>query len=171
MYRLNLGCGSHRLRDWVNVDMPGHKADMEFDLSVARWPIESNSVREVNMGHVLEHFDKAAGYHVLRQAYRIMIRTGTLTLAVPDTDKFIAAHLSGDFSALGGYQWTSLNDMAGGGKQETDPFNRHRQLYCFESLAYMLIVSGFENAKRREFNPAIDNPQYAPISLYMEATR
>ena len=169
MLRLNLGCGNHRLPQWVNADVAGHNADIEFDMAREVWPIDSGSVGALNMSHVLEHFHKPEAYVVLGEARRVLRMGARLTLAVPDLDKFIAAHLANDFSTLGGYQWTNLNDLMGGGAQESDLYNRHRQAYCFESLAYMLITSGFTKVKRREFESEIDNPVYRAISLYIEA--
>lgn len=166
--RVNIGSGRHRLSGFVNVDLSD--ADVIHDLTVIPWPFESGSVEWVNAGHILEHFDKADCYRVLAEARRILRHGGRLTVAVPDLDKFIEAHLSGNFMKLGGYQWTDLNSLMGGGEAERDIANRHRQMYCYESLTHMLASTGFWS-QVRDYDPAIDDPDYAAMSLYMEARK
>lgn len=57
--RLNIGCGTKVLKDWINLDiMPGPGVDLVFDLETcgeAALPLESDSVAEFRASHVLEH--------------------------------------------------------------------------------------------------------------------
>jgi SAM-dependent methyltransferase len=54
--KLDLGCGLHAKRGWVNVDiakLPG--VDIVWDLEKRPWPLPSNTFTEMEAHHVLEH--------------------------------------------------------------------------------------------------------------------
>jgi SAM-dependent methyltransferase len=167
--RLNIGCGSTPLKGFVNVDV--NSGDVSHDLTLMPWPFESEKFEHVHASHVLEHFDKHVGYCVLDEIHRLLVPGGRLTIAVPDLDKFITAHVTGNFEPLGGYGWPRLDTLMGGGDAEPDPYNRHRQMYCFETLAYMLHTTHFGRVVRREFDSEIDNPNHAAFSLYLETRK
>lgn len=167
--KLNLGCGLRVIEGFTNVDV--ERGDVHHDLRAIPWPFTSNECSWINASHILEHFDKLDAYAFLRECHRILERGGLLTLAVPDMDKFITAHLSGDYTPLGEYPLRDMNTLMGGGKDEPDERNRHRYMYCYETLAYMLDACGFDGIHYRAGEALIDNPQYAAISLYMEARK
>lgn len=164
--KLNLGCGRQRLEGFVNVDLRG--SDQDVDLSVFPWPWASSSISEILASHVLEHLEKDAAYRFIKECWRVLSPGGKLHIAVPDMDKFIDAHLSGDFSPLNGYHWTNLNHLCGGDETEKDPAQKHRYMYNFETLWFMCDDAPFQETIRREMLP-IDNPDYQAISLYVTA--
>lgn len=154
---------------FINVDID--RGDVQHDLRITPYPFTSGECAWINLSHVLEHFDKYDAYGVLKECYRILEVGGLITLAVPDLDKFITAHLTGDFSLLGDYRWTRLDSLMGGALEEPNEHERHRYMYGYETLAYMLMQSGFCKVHHRADDALIDNPQYAAISLYMEARK
>lgn len=170
--RLNLGAGPYVVPGYTSVDLAG--AAICHDLRVRPWPFADGSVEAILASHVLEHFDKAEGRLFLRECYRVLARGGVLALAVPDMDRFIAAHLSGDYRPLGGYAWTDLNRLLGGGDDEPDPPMRHRYMYAWESLAYALEAEGF-HAEAVAFDGSalgdIHTAAYRAISLYVDAVK
>lgn len=168
--RLNLGNGNQKLAGWTNVDLTG-KADIYHDLRLCPWPFDDGSASEILASHVLEHFTRDEGYRFLDECYRILGPNGALHIAVPDMDKFIDAHLSGDFSPLKGYEWTDLNHLMGGDESELFYFNKHRYMYCFASLAYTLLNTGFAGIVRRVKPMDFDNAKHAHLSLYMDAIK
>lgn len=169
---LNLGAGGHVLPGYRSVDLAG--ADYLHDLSRRPWPFDTGSVEALLASHVLEHFDKHEGRLFLRECWRILRPGGVLALAVPDMDRFITARLTGDFTPLGGYSWTDLNALCGGGEHEPNPAQRHRYMYSWESLAYALAAEGFE-AEAVPFDGsalgAVHTPAYRAISLYVDARK
>lgn len=169
--KLNLGCGHVRLDGFVNVDLAG--SDQDVDLSVFPWPWKDGTVDEIVASHILEHFSKEDGYRFIEECHRILTQgaAGVLHLAVPDMDKFIQARLTGDFSQLGGYAWTDLNHLCGGDETEPRPEQRHKYMYTFESLGYMLEHAGFVLVWLLCLPRDCDNPDYEAISLYVTAVK
>lgn len=160
--RLNLGCGDLHLEDWKNIDLP------DVDLGKFPWKWKSNSVDEILASHILEHFDRLTALKFLEECKRILKSNGVLHIAVPDMDKFIDCHLSGDFSPLGGYRWTDLNHFMGGDSSERKPELRHKYMWNWYSLAYVLDRVGFSEVIKSE-PTEIDNLKYAAFSLYVDA--
>ena len=79
--KLHLGCGNNILSGWVNVDHESTVADLSVDLTVMPWPWGNNSVDEILMQQVLEHFDRPE--LILAEAYRILKPGGKITVEVP----------------------------------------------------------------------------------------
>lgn len=168
MSDLNLGAGRQRIDGFMSVDM--HDADAVHDLTVHPWPFADRSADQINASHILEHFDKAGGQAALRECWRILRPGGRLTVAVPDLDIFADCLNAGDWSRVGEYPWRDLNLFMGGPEPDR-PEWRHRYAYTRESLWAALLGAGFLSARVREFDHALDNPDYWMISLYMQADK
>jgi predicted SAM-dependent methyltransferase len=165
----NLGAGERCLDGWVNVDLNG-RAEIKANLAVFPWQFPDKEASEILASHILEHFYKKDAWRFLRECHRILKTGGKLHIAVPDMDKFINCQLSGDWTPIGGYYWRDLNHLLGGDGSEKNERQRHKYMYNFETLHYMLHRIGFM-AKQREEPLEIDTPQYAPISLYVDAVK
>ena len=168
LIRYNLGSGAKYKTDWVNVDIHA-TADIQADLGIFPWKIESESVDEILASHILEHFTKQDGRLFIAECARILKPGGLLYIAVPDMDKFIDCKVNGDYGPLNGYGWIDLNYFMGGDEREGNLYQRHRYMYTFESLAYALDEYGF-NARKRGPMP-FDSHEYAAISLYVTAVK
>jgi len=169
MPRYNLGCGDRKLKDWVNVDIR-EDADITLDLTVFPWPFEDKSADRILASHVLEHMTKHQAFQFIKESYRILDKYHSLDIAVPDMDKFIQGHQTGDWSHIDGYPWRDLNHLLGGDGSEPDVNMRHKYMYNYETLAYMLNGTGFKVLKLKgpgEF----DTPKYAAISLYVRGVK
>lgn len=169
MKRYNLGSGGKKILGWVNVDVD-HEPDVTHDLSQFPWPFPDREAVEIQASHILEHFTKRDAYKFLNECHRIMRTGGELHIAVPDMDKFIDAHLSGDFEPLGEYFWTDLNHLMGGDEREAILHQRHKYMYNYETLHFMLLRVGFY-PKLRLDPLEIDSPEYVPISLYVDGRK
>ena len=56
--RLNLGCGTRKIPEWINVDKTAAcEPDVLHDLETFPWPWEDDSVEEIALVHVLEHLN------------------------------------------------------------------------------------------------------------------
>jgi len=169
--RLNLGADEIKIEGFVNVDI-SDKADLKLDLRFFPWPWMRGEVGEIMASHILEQFDKRDGVLFLCECHRILKPGGELHIAVPDMDKFIEARLTNRWEdIIGAYQWRDLNYFMGGDESESRTEWRHRYMYTFESLAFILKnYCNFESVYRREAMP-IDSRQHERISLYVTARK
>ena len=80
--RLNLGCGSVYLDDYINIDQTG-ECDLIHDLN-KKLPFEDASVSHIYASHVLEHFPYSHTQGLLKDWMRVLKDGGTLHIRVPD---------------------------------------------------------------------------------------
>ena len=102
--KLNLGCGKSRMEGFVNVDrreFPG--VDQVAELTT-RWPWADNSVAEVHMSHVLEHFSGKERVHIFNELYRVLIPCGKATIITPH---WASNRAYGDFT----HQWPPVAEF------------------------------------------------------------
>lgn len=82
--RLNLGCGSSKLEDYVNVDIdPSLEPDKVFDFT-QKFPYENESVDEVVCYHTIEHIRKIFHDNIYAEIYRVLIPNGRFILTFPE---------------------------------------------------------------------------------------
>jgi len=84
--RLNLGCGSHRLDGFVNVDIfAGCQPDLIADLESFPWPIEDNVAEAIVLHHVLEHLGQQTSVflNVMQELYRVARDGCIISITVP----------------------------------------------------------------------------------------
>ncbi|HEX8663931.1 MAG TPA: hypothetical protein VF744_07885 [Beijerinckiaceae bacterium] len=125
--RLHLGCGEQRFDGYVNIDFPPDqhavmtvRPDLEADITRLSFP--SESVNEIRLHAVFEHFDRVTALGLLIRWHGWLKRGGLLVLETPDfietAKRAIAAsgvdrmgfirHLEGDQSSPWGMhigQW------------------------------------------------------------------
>lgn len=90
--RLNAGCGGNKRAGWLNVDSQSAATpDLQFDLTSPGWPLENDSVGEVEMSHVLEHMGSAFET-VIKELYRVCQNGAVVHVRVPHPrhDWFVA---------------------------------------------------------------------------------
>tara|TARA_Y100000590_G_C15634374_1_gene982391 strand:+ start:53 stop:613 length:561 start_codon:yes stop_codon:yes gene_type:complete len=93
--KLNLGCGSKILKDFVNLDkFEYYKPDIVHDLEKFPYPFEDNSVDEILLSHVLEHIgqDPETFNLIIKELYRICKNSSLIDIRVPHPrhDDFIS---------------------------------------------------------------------------------
>ena len=93
--KLNLGCGSVILKDFVNVDkFDFYKPNIVHDLEVFPYPFKDNSVDEIILSHVLEHIGQIPDVfnEIIKELYRICRNGSLINIIVPDPrhDDFIS---------------------------------------------------------------------------------
>jgi predicted SAM-dependent methyltransferase len=105
--KLNLGCGSVRPKDWINIDssitaniqkLPwiGKKITKLFnpveyaDTNVTymnvskRWPYKDNSIDIVYASHLFEHLTLKGSSFFLKESFRTLKPDGIIRIVVPD---------------------------------------------------------------------------------------
>lgn len=102
--KLDLGCGKHKKEGFLGVDRkPFEGVDIIADL-MQRWPWEDNSVEEINMQHVLEHFTGEERVHIMNEMYRVLIKDGRATISTPH---WCSSRAYGDFT----HKWPPVGEM------------------------------------------------------------
>jgi SAM-dependent methyltransferase len=86
--KLHLGCGENYRNGWVNVDFEGDHIDQAVDLSKFPWPWDNNSVDEVFLEQVIEHFQRPE--FVLKEIHRILKPGGRVELITPHKESISA---------------------------------------------------------------------------------
>jgi len=96
LLKLNLGCGRDIRKDgWTNVDsrkfdgvdqvvdLAAHRNYQGDSMGFAPWPWADDSVEEIHMSHVLEHFTADERVHIANEMYRVLMPGGKATIITP----------------------------------------------------------------------------------------
>ena len=86
LLKLNLGCGSYQINEWINVDIePACDPDMVWNLEEFPWPWADNSVGEILMNHVLEHLGESRTVYlkIIQEIYRVCAPGSIVHIHVP----------------------------------------------------------------------------------------
>jgi predicted SAM-dependent methyltransferase len=167
--RLHLGSGGHELPGWVNIDLVGMGPDLHWDLT-KKLPFDDASAEGVFLEHVLEHFPLATVLEMLAECRRVLASGGILRAGVPDFGRYAESY-AGDREFLEARRPgrpTPLLALA-----EVALSHGHRSVWDGQTLERALSESGLVEVRRRDFGdsdlePAPDNPQREPESVYAE---
>ncbi len=93
--KLNLGCGSNILENYINLDkFDYYNPNIVHDLEVIPYPFENDSFDEILMSHVLEHIgqDPNIFNNIIKELYRICKNKSIIDIRVPHPrhDDFIS---------------------------------------------------------------------------------
>jgi predicted SAM-dependent methyltransferase len=167
---LNLGCGDHPKKGWVNVDSLA-KADLQLDLR-EDFPFAPQSVGHIYCEHFFEHleFPKQAK-RFLRECARVLVAGGKLDIGVPDTEWPVKAYSDdkeGYFSLAKRVfhpKWcrTKMDHLNFHFRQGEE----HKYAYDEETLTKLLTEAGFVSVKRRLYDPSLDSVSRQPGTLYV----
>jgi predicted SAM-dependent methyltransferase len=168
--KLNLGSRNdqRKIPGYTTIDLA--VCDIAHDLRVVPYPFADGSIDEILVSHVLEHMLRADGYAILKECYRILRPGGAIHLGVPDLDKFITCAALNDWQAVDTAKSRDFNAFIGNPTEPLDSPGRHRYMYNFEALAWMLQATGFINIKQADYS-ALHEPLYRQFSLYVDAQK
>jgi len=140
--KLNLGCGHKYIEGWINVDGPKKdlcyddlKADVYANIESLEYP--DNSVDEILMEAVFEHFPRHVAIMQLRKFYKWLKPGGKITILVPDfwgTVKMLEKSKSPQEKQF----W--FRHLFG--PQDTLKFGIHYDAFDLDKLKYMFSVVG-----------------------------
>jgi len=93
MVKINFGCGTGKLTDWVNVDLdPQCHPDVLVNLS-RDMPFATACADYLHSEDFIVQLDLSDGKHFLRECHRILKPGGVLRLLTPDLEKFARSYL------------------------------------------------------------------------------
>jgi hypothetical protein len=93
--KLHLGCGDVRLPGYVNVDLPSEqrpllkRPNVDLEADVRDLCLGPETVEEVRLHHVFEHFDRVTALRLLITWYAWLEDGGRLVIETPDFEKQI----------------------------------------------------------------------------------
>lgn len=181
---LNVGSGGRGRSDWINFDAIGTHRDLYCTHDLRRsLPLATDSVRRIMAEHVIEHLDFYTDIpNVFAEFHRVLLPSGTLRIVVPDADRFMRTHLSGipeGWKSLG-FEGGIPADMESSIEMVNHVFHQkgeHLFAWDFNAMELALRKAGFTKVIRQEYGKcvdpklAIDQPNHAPYSLYVDAVK
>ena len=113
---LNLGCGQHFHKEWINLDIqPADKTVIQHDLATEPLPFENGSCAAVYHSHVLEHIPFVEVRPFIDECFRVLAPDGVLRIAVPDLERVARLYLNrldsaarGDSRAALEHEWMTI---------------------------------------------------------------
>lgn len=167
--KLHIGCSTIKLEGFINVDVFKTPA-VDFLCSVENLPkyIRPNSINQIYICHLLEHFSRRDAIQILRIFYDFLDIGGELRISVPDIMKITK------IMALGKLSKSDLNLAQGiiSGGQSTR-YDYHKSVFWFDLLKQMLEDVGFSQVQEYS-SDVVDSSSLAcisgnPISLNIKA--
>jgi predicted SAM-dependent methyltransferase len=129
--RLHLGCGSIKLADYINIDFPPTEhtvqtsSGADFFGDILKLTFPPDSVDEIRLHHVFEHFDRPTAIGQLYRWHFWLKIGGILTIETPDlsaslwmlilpwysykTKQVVIRHLFGSHEAHWAYHYDAWN--------------------------------------------------------------
>jgi len=161
--KLNFGCGPDIKPGYINVDLC-EGADLRLDLREPM-PFQANACAIVHSEHFLEHLAYPhQAMHFLAECFRVLRPGGILRVGVPDSEWPIRAYARDPyFVAWFDYvrrAWPRSDSVNTDMECVNYSFRQdgeHKFGYDYETLKRNLAMVGFEDIKRVEFDPALDN--------------
>jgi predicted SAM-dependent methyltransferase len=139
--RLNLGCGKLLFPGYVNIDKyyyedkRGIKTDVVSDL--LEYKTDDNSVDEVLLIHVIEHFVYDDGVKLLSNIYKWLKKDGRLIVEAPDVIKAVNVFKDDPFQMMI-HIFGDLNEI-----REGKPEYYHKWGWTEETMVVTLKSLGF----------------------------
>jgi len=182
---VNLGSGGRGLPGWINLDARASHADQTIAFDVRRrLPFADGSVARILAEHLIEHLDFRSDVPgVLDEFHRILRPGGVVRIVVPDAERYLQAYVerSRDKFAALGWNLTQLpHDIYTPMHIVNHTFHQegeHQFGWDFDTLQWALRQAGFGEISRQTYNIsrdpdlAIDRPEHASYSLYVEAVK
>lgn len=153
LIRLNLGCGSHSHRDWVNMDVqPANPSVIQHNIAEEPLPFEDRSCAVVYHSHVIEHISRQQVHGFVAECFRVLAPGGVLRMAVTDLEHIARLYLKNlDAAAAGDAEASKRHERVT--IEMVDPLANEaeggRMLGMWDrvSLSRLLVDAGFTNVQ------------------------
>lgn len=157
--KVHLGCGTHRLPGWVNVDgLKTQATDVVLDFSNGLPFVPNGALQAIYWSHGPEHIHADLLPGLLRDLRRVLAKGGELIVAAPDFEGIYKHRFA---SSANGSAW--LAAIYGECTSTDHPFLAHKQCFTAETMGQLLREAGFENV--RPWVPS-DYPDIARVRDY-----
>jgi predicted SAM-dependent methyltransferase len=181
--KLHIGCGSRRVKGFVNVDIVN--SDYNVDLSSGHLPWNDDSISIIVCQQVVEHLEAELELlPLLYEFHRVLKPGGRAYISCPDMAVVISDYVNrgenlvtdrssrwSDFNLNGMPSVHMINHLFHQGGE-------HKNLFDFELMNYILKKAGFSSVRRLNEDSFLerldmDFPRRNDswISLYVEVTK
>jgi hypothetical protein len=82
--RLNIACGNHHKKGFVNIDLKPFKGINALWDMTQKFPIDSSSITEINFGNSIKHMKMGQVKAVMKDMVRMLTPGGTIDIAFYD---------------------------------------------------------------------------------------
>lgn len=150
--KIHLGSGEINLQGWINIDARKfkhtHIVDQDFKLS----EFKDNSISEIYLCHVLEHFSFNDANLLIQKLYKKLKKNGILRISVPDFSQLKKIYEEKDDLHIIKYA------LMGGQNYEND---FHKSVYDQKNLSNILENNYFKDIKnwnsKKDFGIKLDD--------------
>ncbi len=170
LLRLHLGSGGNNLAGWVNIDLVGAHADLDWDLR-RPLPFADGTAAAIFLEHVLEHMTLEEGMTVLRHCRRVLAPGGVLRVGVPDAGLYASGYVKGR-GALERLRPGRPTPMLA----LSEVFQEHGHVSAWDGETLCLVVqeAGYQAPEvmpggSSRIQPAPDSDVRIPETVYVEA--
>ena len=152
---LQIGCGHHRLPNWLNVDISYDRcAEGAVYMDAGEpFPIPDASIDYVFSEHLFEHLTFPQAENMLKECHRVLKPRGIMRIATPNLQFLVDLYQNPEKTINKRYIEWSANGGGGGLKIPNSPvyvINKfhtewgHQIIYDAETLKALLINNGFD---------------------------
>jgi predicted SAM-dependent methyltransferase len=183
LVKLNLGCGAHVPKGWINVDcafgarvaklpLISYVSERKRLLNTRwsstifihdlrkRFPWSDGSIDIIYTSHTLEHFSREGGKRFLAECHRVLQTNGLIRIVVPDLAVIVRRYVTGSIKAD-----AFLDELGTAYRRDRDNFIKrvlapyvrfpHRCMYDLPTLLATLRDMGFEATEKAPFESQI----------------
>lgn len=174
--KLNIGCGSDYIKDWLNVGIFPEKeisygmikeisgaAVLHFDMT-NKLPMKDGSVKYIYASHFIEHLNFEEGVKLLERCYDLMRSGAVIRLTFPDLELWVRNYCENNTDFFEKYKNYFLKNKSPEVKTKGEIFMSqvhgwgHKWNWDFESMKHILGEIGFNNIEKKEaFDSDIPN--------------
>lgn len=174
--KVHLGASANIIKGWLNYDIDTSNGATKADLRKGI-PLPDGSVNMIFSEHVIEHFDKQAGYFLLEECYRVLSPSGKMRIGWPGLNKIINSyllkskkhreHVTPHLDLRYGHWDEILSDRL---------FSwEHRYAYTPRHMKDILKEIGFKDIKKYKYMKSGYGYKWDthndPVTIYLEATK
>jgi predicted SAM-dependent methyltransferase len=182
---VNVGSGGRGKPGWINLDASPYHADIYCTHDIRRpLPFADGAVRRLLAEHVIEHIDFNDDVpRVFAEFHRVLAPGGVARIIVPDAGRYLRAYAHADLQS-----WRELgldrDKMPGGMHTPIEMINHvfhqggeHKFGWDYPTMELALRRAGFSRSVRQSYGVsvdgdlALDQPNHAPYSLYVDAIK
>ena len=140
--KFNIGCGWRNFgEDWVHIDGGDYDHLDSDDIFIRNY--KNDSADLIYASHFIEYLDREEVVPLLERWREVLKPSGVMRLAVPNFSKIASLYIKG-------YEPYGMDDFVGllyGKMPFGDETIYHKTVYDYNSLAEILMSSGFTNIR------------------------